>query len=149
MNYMFSLLIYLLAAATSIQIKDITLQVDLAVTEQERFQGLMGREKLLEGEGMLFVFKKPNILSFWMKDTKIPLSIAFFDECRKIINIEQMDPPIDSILRIYRSGGLARYALEVPQGWFEKNQIGLGDFFEWTDSGKIGYDPPSHAPQKE
>ena len=65
----------------------VPLNVELADTPAERARGLMFRQSLGESEGMLFVFEKPETPSFWMKNTKIPLSIAFFDEDKKLINI--------------------------------------------------------------
>jgi uncharacterized protein len=120
-----------------ISLNDHLLRVELAMTEKEHAQGLMEREHLQEGEGMLFIFDEPHILSFWMKNTNIPLSIAFFDAHRAIINIEQMDPPQGGVLRTYRSHKPALFALEVSQGWFDRQGIRVGDFFEWTESDLI------------
>jgi uncharacterized membrane protein (UPF0127 family) len=100
------------------------LRVELARTGEQRSQGLMNRKKLDDGEGMLFIFDQDQILSFWMKDTLIPLSIAFINSDGRILEIRDMEPgnlnPVVSI----RSG---RYALEVPQGWFTRAGITPGD----------------------
>jgi uncharacterized protein len=106
-----------------IQINDARLIVERAETEEAQAQGLMNRLILPEGTGMLFIFDEPEILSFWMKNTLIPLSIGFFDENRCLINIENMDPPKNGSLPTYKSQKPARYALEVPQGWFERHHI--------------------------
>ena len=106
-----------------IRINDVELVIEVAATEEQRMQGLMGRSTLSEGTGMLFIFERPQVLSFWMKNTIIPLSIGFFDENHCLINIEDMDPPKNGELRLYKSKKPALYALEVPQGWFERHQI--------------------------
>ena len=84
----------------------------------------MYREKLADGEGMLFVFDRDEILSFWMKNTLIPLSIAFISYDGKIIDIKDMEP---QSLEPVRSSRSVRYALEVPQGWFSRAGFGAGD----------------------
>lgn len=85
----------------------------------------MGRKNLNENEGMLFVFPKKEILHFWMKNTLIPLSIGFFDENQKLIEILDMELPSQS-LKTYKSQLPSLYALEVPQGWFHDRKITLG-----------------------
>ena len=84
----------------------------------------MKRKNIPDGTGMLFVFENEQILSFWMKDTPHPLSIAFIDSRGKIRNIYDMKP---FSLASIQSTVSCRYALEVPQGWFEKNKIQTGD----------------------
>jgi len=110
-------------ASCRIRIDKEELVVDLAISPQAREKGLMNRTFLVEGTGMLFVYDHPQILSFWMKNTLIPLSIGFFDENRCLINIENMDPPKNGNLTLYKSKKPALFALEVPQGWFERHQI--------------------------
>lgn len=97
---------------------------ELAIKPEERNFGYMERKNIPEGTGMLFVFEKEQILSFWMKNTPHPLSIAYLDSKGKIRNIYDMTPfslaPIESTVSV-------KYALEVPQGWFNKNNIQVGD----------------------
>jgi len=102
----------------------VSLEVELARTETERNTGLMYRTKLEDGKGMLFIFEKDNILSFWMKNTLIPLSIAYISYDGTIIDIKNMYPHDISPVHSSRS---ARYALEVPQGWFAKAGVKAGD----------------------
>jgi uncharacterized membrane protein (UPF0127 family) len=99
------------------------LAVELARTEEEHRIGLMFREKLDNGEGMLFVYDRDQILSFWMKNTIIPLSIAFISHDGRIIEIRDMRP---QSLQSIRSSRSARYALEAPQGWFDRAGITSG-----------------------
>ena len=84
----------------------------------------MNRKNIPEGTGMLFVFEKDQVLSFWMKNTPHPLSIAYIDRSGKIQNIFDMTPFSLAPVKSTRS---VRYALEVPQGWFEKTGIKTGD----------------------
>jgi uncharacterized membrane protein (UPF0127 family) len=102
----------------------IRLQAEIARTERDRARGLMHRRSLPDGEGMLFVFERDQILSFWMKDTLIPLSIAFISYDGRILEIYDMKP---QDLTPVHSGRSVRYALEVPQGWFERAGITTGD----------------------
>jgi uncharacterized membrane protein (UPF0127 family) len=97
---------------------------EIARSGAERETGLMFRESLADGEGMLFVFEKDQMLSFWMKNTLIPLSIAYISYSGRILEIHDMEP---RSLAPVRSGRSARYALEVPRGWFERAGIGIGD----------------------
>ena len=98
--------------------------VEIARTEDERAQGLMHRKKLPDGEGMIFVFDRDQQLSFWMKNTVIPLSIAFISSGGRITEIKDMQP-LD--LNSVRSSRSVRYALETPQGWFTRAGITAGD----------------------
>jgi len=98
--------------------------VEIAATDDERALGLMHRRELPDGTGMLFVFDRDQQLSFWMKDTLIPLSIAFIASDGRIIEIRDMQPQDLSAVRSSRS---VRYALEVPQGWFNRAGVQPGD----------------------
>jgi uncharacterized membrane protein (UPF0127 family) len=97
---------------------------EIARTDEQRRRGLMGRKSLADGEGMLFVFETDRILSFWMKDTLIPLSIAFIAYDGRILEIHDMEA---KSLRSVQSARSARYALEAPQGWFARAGIEPGD----------------------
>lgn len=103
---------------------EIVVKAEIAEKEEERNYGFMNRKKIPDGTGMLFVFEKDQILSFWMKNTPHPLSIAYVDSKGEIKNIYNMTPfslaPILSTVSV-------RYALEVPQGWFEKEGVKVGD----------------------
>jgi uncharacterized protein len=101
--------------------------VEVVSTPATRATGLMNRFSLQQDHGMLFVFESPQPLAFWMKNTYIPLSIAFIDARGKIINIEDMRPHDESR---HLSKGMARYAIEMRQGWFAAKGIGAGDAVE-------------------
>jgi uncharacterized membrane protein (UPF0127 family) len=100
------------------------IQAELARTPEERGRGLMFRKNLPDGEGMLFIFERDEPLSFWMKNTLIPLSIAFIASNGRIIEIKNMQPHDLSSVKSSRS---VRYALEVPQGWFDRAGVRPGD----------------------
>jgi uncharacterized membrane protein (UPF0127 family) len=101
-----------------------TVLAEIARSDEQRRRGLMGRKSLADGEGMLFVFETDRILSFWMKDTLIPLSIAFIAYDGRILEIHDMEA---KSLRPVQSARSARYALEAPQGWFARAGIEPGD----------------------
>ena len=90
----------------------------------------MFRESLGANRGMLFVFFEPTTSGFWMKDTLIPLSIAFFDRDGRIVDIVDMDPCKREPCRVYASDAPYVGALEVNQGFFERNGIEVGDVVE-------------------
>lgn len=96
---------------------------EVATTPDERARGLMQRFSLQPDHGMLFVFERAEPLAFWMKNTFIPLSIAFIGSDGKIINVEDMQPQTETT---HWSKGPARYALEMKKGWFAEKGIGPG-----------------------
>lgn len=101
-----------------------TVSAEIAEKTEDRNHGFMERKIIPDGTGMLFVFEKDQILSFWMKNTPHPLSIAYIDSKGKIRDIFDMTPySTASVI----STVSVRYALEVPQGWYKKNGITKGD----------------------
>jgi uncharacterized protein len=106
----------------------IPLTVHVADTPQKRDKGLMFVENLPENEGMLFVFSAKTYGGFWMKNTLIPLSIAFLDSNGKILKILDMVPCKGNFCPTYDPELYYHYALEVNLGWYVRNQIKEGDF---------------------
>jgi uncharacterized protein len=105
----------------------VTVKAEIAITQAQHEQGLMYRKKLKDGEGMLFIFQSDQILSFWMKNTLVPLSVAYISYDGRILEIYDMQPGnLDPV----RSSRSVRYALEVPQGWFSRAGLGVGDRLE-------------------
>jgi uncharacterized membrane protein (UPF0127 family) len=102
----------------------ITMDVEIARDQKQHSQGLMYRRSLADGAGMLFIFERDQILSFWMKNTSIPLSIAFISAEGVIIETRDMEPFNLAPIHSSRS---ARFALEVPRSWFARAGIGPGD----------------------
>lgn len=108
----------------TLTIRDQKLVVEVASTPETRATGLMNRFSLRQDHGMLFVFEAPQPLAFYMKNTYVPLSIAFVDAHGRILNIEDMRPLDEST---HWSRGVAQYAIEMRQGWFAAKGIGVGD----------------------
>lgn len=104
--------------------RNVSLTVEIARTDIQRNEGLMYRKTLEKNSGMLFVFENERIMNFWMKNTYIPLSIAYIDRYGIIREIHHMKP-LDTSLT-YMSRNRALYAVEVNQGWFERNKITPG-----------------------
>lgn len=109
----------------TLRIGSATVEAEVADEIDERTIGLMGREELAEGKGMLFVFRQPQAMGFWMRDTLVPLSIAYINAAGIIREIHDMQPLDETPARSAFRDLL--YALEVPQGWFHKNKILPGD----------------------
>ena len=99
------------------------LVAEVVATVEQRATGLMNRFSLKPDHGMLFVFGRPAPQGFWMKNTYIPLSIAFLDADGRILNIEDMRPQTEET---HWSKGPALYALEMKKGWFAERGIGPG-----------------------
>ncbi|HHO54450.1 MAG TPA: DUF192 domain-containing protein [Deltaproteobacteria bacterium] len=109
---------------TTLQVGGHPVRAEIAATNAHRQLGLMHRDALATDSGMLFVYPDQQIRGFWMKDTRIPLSIAFADRYGKIVRIADMKP-FDTT-RI-SSLAPAMYALEMEQGWFAAHEITKGD----------------------
>lgn len=103
-----------------------TVQAELARTDAERSTGLMHRTHLDADAGMLFVFDEPQELSFWMKNTLIPLDIAFFDAAGTFVSATSMEPCRADPCPSYPSYGAATYALEVNEGFLKKHGVREG-----------------------
>ena len=101
-----------------------SLVVEVACDDSSRKLGLMNRESLPDDHGMLFIFRQGKRQSFWMKNTLIPLSIAFISDGGEVLQIEDMKP---KDLRSTMSKQKVRCALEVNKGWFESHGINVGD----------------------
>ncbi|MFC1575158.1 DUF192 domain-containing protein [Gemmatimonadota bacterium] len=100
-----------------------TVRAEVARTEEQRQKGLMYRESLPAGRGMLFVFTDSMVRSFWMQNTYIALDIAYIDAGLHIVDIQAMEPQTTDL---HPSARPAMFALEVPMGWFEAKGIGVG-----------------------
>lgn len=107
------------------------LNVQVADTQKKLEKGLMFVERLPENEGMLFVFSRKTYGGFWMKNTFIPLSIAYLDWDGKILKIMDMLPCKGNQCPVYNPKIYYYYAIEVNLGWFEKNCIKAGDYVKF------------------
>ncbi|MBI2752609.1 MAG: DUF192 domain-containing protein [Betaproteobacteria bacterium] len=122
------LLLVALTARAELAVVELTagmhlIRAELADTFATRMQGLMHRQKLGQNAGMVFVFDEPGIQCMWMKNTLIPLSVAFLDDSGRIINIADMRPQTEDTHCAARP---ARYALEMNRGWFAERGIKPG-----------------------
>jgi uncharacterized membrane protein (UPF0127 family) len=113
-----------------IKIKNKILLVEVAQNSVEKSRGLMFRRTLDSQKGMLFLYESEEILYFWMKNTYIPLDIGFFDKNRILRTVKTMKP---HDLTSVSSDFPVMYALEVNKGWFEANNVRLGDRFVFVD----------------
>ncbi|MGW8281762.1 MAG: DUF192 domain-containing protein [Gemmatimonadota bacterium] len=117
-----------LIRVVTVSVGGVPISVEIADTPALREKGLMQRDSLPENAGMLFVYADEQVRSFWMRNTKIPLDIAFIDRNGSIVDIEQMQPQTDENTV---SSAPAMYALEMNLGWFEANGVGVGDRLEF------------------
>ena len=108
---------------TTIRVGPHPVAAEVAATPDQRTIGLMYRFSLPADHGMLFVFPEPQPLSFWMRNTYIPLSIAYIDAEGRILNVVEMAPRSDAT---HPSRGEALYALEMRKGWFADKGVGPG-----------------------
>ena len=114
-------------STTTLSIGKHKLVAEVAATPEQRTVGLMYRFSLKPDHGMIFVFERPEPQAFWMKNTFIPLSIAFLGGDGRILNIEDMAPRDESL---HWSRAPAQYAIEMRKGWFAERGIGPGDRVE-------------------
>lgn len=105
---------------TTLTIGTHKITAEIATTPDQRSLGLMNRFSLKPDHGMLFIFERSEPLAFWMRNTYIPLSIAFIAPDGRIVNIEDMKPQTDET---HWSKGPALYALEMKKGWFAERGI--------------------------
>ncbi len=108
-----------------VKINDIEIKAKNACADEDKQKGLMFIENMQEGEGMLFVFEEEMPLQFWMKNTNIPLDIAYINNNNQIVDIYTMKPHDETLIKSSQNASLA---LEVNAGFFEKNKIKKGDF---------------------
>jgi uncharacterized membrane protein (UPF0127 family) len=111
--------------STSLSIGKYQLDVQLALDETTREQGLMKRKTLGANEGMLFIFPSPQRVAFWMKDTSLPLSVAYLNSGGRIIEMHDLEPFNEH--SVSSSSPAIVYVIEAPRGWFTMHQILPGD----------------------
>lgn len=108
----------------TIGIGDKELHLQLALTRTERARGLMHRENLEENHGMLFLASRPHRQSFWMRNTGIPLDLAFFDARGQLLDVHALYPYNEDAVE--SRSDTALIAVETPRGWFDRNNIEPG-----------------------
>jgi uncharacterized membrane protein (UPF0127 family) len=112
----------------NLDVNGVQLELEIAATPEERQCGLSGRDTLGPDTGMLFVLPETMPLAVWMKNTRLPLDIAFLDEYGRIVGINPMDPQHKDL--IHAAPQPVRFAIEVHRGWFDRRHIRVGDFLE-------------------
>jgi len=103
------------------------IKAEVASNNEQREYGLMFRQRLAQNEGMVFLFESPQVVCMWMKNTLIPLSVAFIDNEGKITNVEEMKP---QTLDSHCSNKKVTYALEMNSGWFKQKNLKSGNLIE-------------------
>jgi uncharacterized protein len=121
-------------ATSVLQVGPAQLLAEIAGTDEQRQRGLMFRTSLPDGTGMLFIFDKDERLAFWMKNTKLPLSIAYIASDGTIRQIADLEPESLASVQAERS---VRYALEAPRGWFERSGVRVGDLVRGKDGASL------------
>jgi uncharacterized membrane protein (UPF0127 family) len=105
----------------------VRVRLEVAATVEQRRQGLSGRPSLAPGTGMVFLFPQDTTGNFWMKDTLVPLSIAFVAADGRVVSVSEMTPCRQDPCRTYPPAGPYRYAVELPAGAFAGAGVGPGD----------------------
>ena len=112
-----------------------TIFAEIAVSEHQKATGLMFRKSMPENNAMIFVFDTPKKMSFWMKNTEIPLDIAFLTKDGEITEIKKMYPHNLNPVKSARSDIL--YCIETNANWFEKNNVNVGEKLDMQTFNKI------------
>ncbi|WP_137286223.1 DUF192 domain-containing protein [Halorussus salinisoli] len=109
--------------------ENVTVELRVADEPEERRTGLMYRESLANNSGMIFVYPNPQQVSFWMKNTKVPLDMIFVGPDRTVLNVQHANPQPNASsddLKTYPSDGEAKYVVELPRGFANRTGVGPG-----------------------
>lgn len=117
-------------ATINLKVGSQNVRADVANTDATRQIGLMFRPKMGKQEGMLFVFPEVAYHAMWMRNTLIPLSVAYMNERGVIVSIHEMQALSEAV---HQATGPARYALEMNAGWFGSNKVNVGDTIKGLD----------------
>ncbi len=117
-----------ISRTVAVRVGGVAITVEIADTPALRERGLMHRDSLPANHGMLFVYPDEQVRSFWMRNTKIPLDIAFIDRNGTVVDVERMEAQTDENTV---SSSPAMYALEMAAGWFAANGVDVGDRLEF------------------
>lgn len=116
------------AGEVTIVAKGHRIQAEVADTPADRDRGLMFRAALPADRGMLFVYPNDARHCMWMRNTYVPLSVAFVDAGGRVINTDEMAPQTDAT---HCAAGAARFVLEMPAGWFRQHGVGAGTHLDF------------------
>ena len=114
-------------------------EVEIAATHDARTRGLMWRKSLADGKGMLFIFKEQSPLSFWMRNTLIPLDMLFIDKDLKVVGIVERAEP--KTLSSRGTGQPSQFVLEVPGGWCAKLGVKAGSAVQLDGASQLNPEP--------
>jgi uncharacterized protein len=123
------------ASGPSVELKGQHFQIEIAADDASRERGLMFRDSMPTDHGMLFLFERPAVQTFWMKNTHIPLDILYFDQNYKLVSVSARTPPCHSMgndCPVYSSSGPAQYVLELNAGVADKLGVKQGDELKVT-----------------
>ncbi|MDR3387480.1 MAG: DUF192 domain-containing protein [Rudaea sp.] len=123
------------ASGPSVELKGQHFGIEIAADDASRERGLMFRDSMPADHGMLFVFDRPEVQQFWMKNTHIPLDILYFDQNYRLVSMSQRTPPCHSMgndCPVYPSSGPAQYVLELNAGTADKLGVTAGDELKVT-----------------
>ncbi len=109
-----------------VKIAGVSVKIDLAITPEAKSRGLSGRIFLLDNTGMLFIFPTSNLYPFWMKDMNFPIDIIWIAESKQVVYIQKNATP-ESYPAVFGGEVKAKYVLEVPANFTEKNNVKIGD----------------------
>jgi uncharacterized membrane protein (UPF0127 family) len=115
----------------------VRISVRVATSAASQAQGLMGQRRLPDEAGMAFTYAHPTAAPFWMKDTTIPLSIAFWNGAGRIVDMLDMDPCTAEPCPLYRAKSEFVGAVEVNQGFFDRHEVVVGDTVELSVLGSL------------
>lgn len=115
-----------------IQINETKLKIEVADTELEREEGLMNRTSMPQDQGMIFIFDSEQVITFWMKNTLIPLDIIFINSNGEIVNIAK-NTKVNQTTELYSSERPMLYAIEVNAGWTTSNNVKIGDIVDLSN----------------
>ena len=134
-------------ATFSFRIEDKTIEAEIAVTPREREKGLMHRDSMPLGKGMLFVFEQPSPQKFWMKNTRIPLDIGYFSPSGKLLEVHAAKPY--DLNGVPSHSKKIQYVLEMKLNGFREMGIGIGDRLKMNDLSEAltrrGFDPSNYG----
>lgn len=133
-----------------VELKGERYQVELALDDASRMRGLMFRDSMAPTHGMLFVFEREGPQAFWMRNTRIPLDILYFDNSLRLVSVAAgASPCTTNSCPSYPSKGAARFVLELNAGHAQRLDLQRGDVLKLSTSIRKRIDPPPTAPTSE
>lgn len=133
-----------------VELKGQRYEVELAMDDASRMRGLMFRDRMDASHGMLFVFERQEPQAFWMRNTRIPLDIIYFDSALRLVSVAAGAPPCTTqTCPSYASKGAARFVLELNAGQARQLELERGDVLTLSPKIRKGIDPPPNGTTSE